>query len=556
DASGSSSGANISFTWTTSDGHFLSGQNSLMPVVDAPGTYLLTVVNTANTCSSSTTVTVTLDTILPIADAGQDVTLNCNFPQLNLDGTGSSTGSNFDYQWTLQDGNIVSGDTTLTPLVDEAGTYILTVTNTQNHCLATDTADAFENFTPPIAEAGEMKQLTCKNHEVALDGTASSTGANFIYDWTFQPLPGGVPPGIISGDSTLTPTVNENGFFHLVVTDTSNGCTAHDSVLVSLFANFPFLQIQPPPGQLTCAVTQIQLQAIASQGGQYLYEWQFDSLGVAVGGGGLVSGSTTLNPTVNAPGAYILTVTDSLSGCTTVDAVFVLENSTPPVADAGAPFSLSCAIANATINGMGSSFGAGITYLWTTPNGFITSGATTRTPGISAPGTYYLNVFDANTGCSSKDTIVIGQDGNAPISNAGANMALTCLATTVTLNGTGSSQGAQYSYLWSTQDGHIVSGGNTLNPVVDEPGTYLLMVTNTTNNCMTAATTQVVNFTQAPSTDAGTADTLTCFVPSQTLHGIAFGSGNIGYQWTTATGTILAGATTPTPIVAAEGTYI
>ncbi|MDG1297711.1 MAG: choice-of-anchor A family protein, partial [Saprospiraceae bacterium] len=75
----------------------------------------------------------------PTADAGSNGTIDCENSSVTLDGSGSSTGSGITYLWTTNDGNIVSGETTLTPVVDAGGTYELTVTdgNCQNSASVT-----------------------------------------------------------------------------------------------------------------------------------------------------------------------------------------------------------------------------------------------------------------------------------------------------------------------------------------------------------------------------------------------------------------------------------
>ncbi len=60
---------------------------------------------------------------------------------------------------------------------------------------------------------------------------------------------------------------------------------------------------------------------------------------------------------------------------------------------------------------------------------------------------------------------------------------MTCTLTSFALNGNGSSTGNEFSYLWTTPDGNILSGLNTLDPVIDEPGTYTIEVLNVDNGC-------------------------------------------------------------------------
>ncbi|MCV9934331.1 hypothetical protein OIU80_18790, partial [Flavobacterium sp. LS1R47] len=80
------------------------------------------------TCQTNTAPICTI----PVAKVITTATINCSSPSVTLDGTGSTTGAGIDYQWTTTDGTIVSGATTLNPIVSSAGTYNLMVTNTSN----------------------------------------------------------------------------------------------------------------------------------------------------------------------------------------------------------------------------------------------------------------------------------------------------------------------------------------------------------------------------------------------------------------------------------------
>lgn len=544
DGNGSSGGAGISINWTTVGGNFISGQNTLTPVVNASGTYTLTLLNQNNNCSASTSVTVGQDTIAPIADAGAGAVLNCFAQTATLDGSGSSQGGNFTYLWT--GGNIITGETTLSPNVSAGGIYLLIVTNTLNHCTATDAATVTDDSATPIAEAGEAAVLTCDEPTATLDGSASSKGADFTYSWSFVPASGGGTGGILSGETTLSPEVNGNGLYLLTVTDTTNGCTASDSVAVSVFADFPFVQIQPA-SVLTCAVPEIQLTAQVSSGPGFNYVWTTPD-------GNIVSGDNTTTATVNAPGTYLLTVTNAINGCSSFDVVVVDEDVELPVANAGGPFELSCTVLTAMLDGTQSSSGPGFSALWSTSNGSFQSGIGTLTPTINAPGTYTLTVVNLQNGCSATDQVVVGQDANAPVANAGSTQTLTCTVTSVTLDGSNSSIGPGITYQWTTQGGFIVSGANTLTPMVNAPGVYLLTVFDSNNNCQSAGSVVVQDFTEAPEVSVSDAQ-LGCLSPAVNLQGSAVGSGTFSYLWTTANGNILSGETTPSPLVNAQGTY-
>ncbi|MFM8373550.1 MAG: hypothetical protein ACKOCO_14300, partial [Bacteroidota bacterium] len=136
---GSGSGApGLTYSWTTTNGSFVTATNIPNPVVDQPGVYTLVVTNPVNGCTGSSSVTINQAPNLPVAAIAAAPSLTCDRISLNLNATGSSTGGNFIYQWTASNGgNILNGSGTLTPLVDEPGTYTLLVTDLSNQCTKT-----------------------------------------------------------------------------------------------------------------------------------------------------------------------------------------------------------------------------------------------------------------------------------------------------------------------------------------------------------------------------------------------------------------------------------
>ncbi len=86
-------------------------------------------------------------------------------------------------------------------------------------------------------------------------------------------------------------------------------------------------------------------------------------------------------------------------------------------------------------------------------------------------------------GCSTADTVEVTVNTTLPVAEAGPDLELTCANPSLTANAGNSSQGEEYTYQWTTTDGHIVSGANTLTPELSAPGTYQLEIINTTNGC-------------------------------------------------------------------------
>ena len=81
------------------------------------------------------------------------------------------------------------------------------------------------------------------------------------------------------------------------------------------------------------------------------------------------------------------------------------------------------------------------------------------------------------------------------------NAELDCTNTTRTLDATGSSSGAGYSIVW-TGPGVLADGNeNTIRPTVDQPGVYVMTITNTQTGCINSTSVTVTENTDHP-TDA------------------------------------------------------
>jgi gliding motility-associated-like protein len=129
-----------------------------------------------------------------LAKGGGNRELNCVNPFLILNGGNSSTGNIFNYQWTTDTGNIISGENTLFPQVDLAGNYFLSVSNEENGCVSRDTIQVILNDKVPESAQFALKQ-PCFGEEF---GTL-----------TIENIQGGNPPYLFSfDDSTFTSLVN------------------------------------------------------------------------------------------------------------------------------------------------------------------------------------------------------------------------------------------------------------------------------------------------------------------------------------------------------------
>src|SRR6185295_18941860 len=94
------------------DYHWSNGQTGETVIGLNPGTY--TVSCTDEGGCTKTLATVVPGAVYPVASIAAPPTLTCTQPSIQLNGTASSNGPDFGYQWFASNGgHIVSGSTTL-----------------------------------------------------------------------------------------------------------------------------------------------------------------------------------------------------------------------------------------------------------------------------------------------------------------------------------------------------------------------------------------------------------------------------------------------------------
>jgi len=171
------------YKWSTTSGEITSQTNGEDVVVSSAGIYSLTVTNPANNCTNFIDVEVFEDTELPIVEIEEADELNCLITEQSLLADGSSTGSEFDYQWTTTIGQIVSGENTLTPVINAPGFYTLEITNTENECTQLDSIFISENTVQPLAALEIPQDIDCINEVVNISSDLTNTG-NLNILWT------------------------------------------------------------------------------------------------------------------------------------------------------------------------------------------------------------------------------------------------------------------------------------------------------------------------------------------------------------------------------------
>ena len=260
------------FQWTNEAGDILS-ENPNLQVIEC-GAYFFTMTSIDVSCPLTIRTDVLCDIEPPISIAAQNF-VDCEM--IDLDGTGSSEGDEFEYTWRNENGEIVS--TELITSVSEPGLYTLTVLDSDNGC----TSETSIMTIDPQFSAELNPTLTCEDFilKVFVEGIGF-----FDYEWSNGEVVN--PTSFPFGDS-----------YAVTITSFATGCE------LVLSGDVP---AGPEPITTTSNIVNAPDTNIGSidqtvSGGTppYTFEWS--------------NGETTEDIEGLFPGDYTVTITDA-NGCT------------------------------------------------------------------------------------------------------------------------------------------------------------------------------------------------------------------------------------------------
>ncbi len=171
-------------------------------------------------------------------------------------------------------------------------------------------------------------------------------------------------------------------------------------------------------------------------------------------------------------------------------------------------------------------------------------------------GIYTARVTDDNGCIRDIDTELVPADG-MPTINIVSGRPISCVDFNSNLDASLSTQGDSITFNWQTQDGNFETGENTLQPTVDVPAVYQLILTNTNNNCTNAGFAEIADGRVFPAILPIEDKEFFCrfsdisFTPTvSNLSDI-----NPSYNWSTTDGNIVNGRNSSTVGVNQPGTY-
>lgn len=420
----------------------------------------------------------------PTVNAGVNQSINTSSTSVtatasDVDGTISS------YAWsqvgtTPNTATIVSptsATTSITGLIGGVYTFNVTVTDDDGATASDQVQITVQSNNAPVANAGANQVITSPTSSVTVNGSGSTDDIGitaYLWAQVGGPITATIasPTSVSTGISGLTTAGTYT--FRLRVTDASGLFTTDDMTVTVNSGNNPPIANAGPNVTVTLPVTNFSTilldGSLSSDPGGAISTYSWTQVG---GSTVTITAPTNVSTFINnvtVAGNYVfrLTVTDN-QGLTNFDDVQVNVNPTTPlapVANAGADQTITAPASSVTVNSSASTDDVAIvSRLWTKtsgPSSFSIASPTSISTSITllVPGvyTFRITVTDGSslTDFDEVTITVLSAANNAPIANAGLNQSITLPTSSVTVNGSGSTDDvAITAYLWTQVSGPV-----------------------------------------------------------------------------------------------------
>lgn len=501
--SGSASSKASWYSWESSDGYVRPAPGYTDAVAHAPGTYILTARN-RNGCIDYDTVLVTRTSDMPISYAGDTIIRFCQDRYAELDGGKSSLGPNYIYEWFGVGAAIDEGKYSIKAKTNTPAKYYLKVTDTLRNCSSISSVWVVDDKQNPIVVIpGATRYLNCEKDTVQLEALAKPDG--LLFEWALW----GGKGHIVSGQNTSTIVADQPGSYIVKVTNPLNGCTSTHFMGADTFYMQPSAYAGKDVAVGCDGDVSVTLTAnLPTHSFTHLY-W-YNSTGVH------------LNPfldrsvTVNQSGLYILKAINTVGGCYDLDTVYLFGDDLLKQIKVSED-TLTCLLKEVTLDGSLSIASGGVQYNWFTQNGHFVEVSTTSNIKVDSTGTYRLVVKTG--GCSDTAYVQIFSNYKKPFIELPSPNFLPCNPPSLFLKGKVPT-GRNYIYKWNTQNGQIVTGGQSGVVTVSKAGIYSLTLTDAQNGC-TDTFGVIVDTIAQPVLDFVVSDAICHGTPTGTVEGLA-----------------------------------
>lgn len=371
-------------------GNAVSGGN-FNPALAGIGTHTVGyTTQNANGCRDTVLRSITVNA-LPAASISQGAT--AAFCQGSSAVLSANTGTGLSYQW-LHNGLLLSGQTTSSLVVNQAGSYRVVVANASGCRDSSTVTVVTENALPNSTVTPAGSTTFCQGGSVVLNGVTSP-------DRSFRWLLNGSP---VSGNLSPSLTATVSGAYRLIVTNAVTGCFDTSAAVTVTVNPTPAAQLSPVGSLTRCVGDSVTLNATAGAG--FIYVWLLN--------GSVLPGSTQSTVRVATAGSYRVLITNGTTGCFDTSAAVNVVIVPLPTATVSAAGSTTLCEGNTVV--LNANTGTGLSYRWLR-NGVAITGQTSASLTASLAGNYRVVVTNA-TGCfdtSAALTVTVNPKPAAPV---------------------------------------------------------------------------------------------------------------------------------------------
>jgi gliding motility-associated-like protein len=512
-------GDSLTVSWKTANGGLLSsGQEKLdTPTVTFGGTYIVTVKNTKNFCSSTDTVVVTNNVLKPVVSVGNDIETGCKGEAVTLKATAQPHPNTLDYLWETLGGAFLGLNQTVQ--VNQLGTYKVLVRDLTSGCSTQDTVNVIPNADFARFTLADTTSWTCLETKATLNTLFLSQRDKFSIQWTATN--GGIlPPG---QDTMQKPKVEKIGTYTLKTTNLVTGCVLTDSTLLQDIRELVQADIVKYGDTLTCKDPKMLLDGVADTENKDLqFSWYLNGNQVA---------KDTLSIEAKAGGLFSFKAKNKISFCEGIDSVNIISQLDSPKINLIADPKITCRFPQGNIS-VSVSPVADYTYNWLTLDGTIASGFDSPTPKVATVGTYVLQVKNKVTLCEGGIDVVVGIDKLAPEAKIIFNETqITCARDSLELRAmTTNNNAARDVYAWQDAKGDPLRLDSNLIYKVKAAGTYQLIATNNLTGCKATDSIVITENKRLPDAFVILSGPITCNNPIVEISGQNGSSVGSDYQ--------------------------
>lgn len=297
------------------------GPNPNQNGITVPGTWVVYVRDQTNLCVTTQSVSIIQNTVAPNVDYIQPLSiLSCRNPSMVLNGI--SVNSNVVITWTVPaiPSNSVNPTSNTTVNINPAvasssanitsiGFFTVGAVDNNNLCKSTKTLQVLQDLRLPIFTISALSNsiITCANLDVLITPITTTVLAGALVPQYFWYPPVG------SGSASTSFNSTAPGIHTCVATSITNGCTTSATYNVAKDVTAPAVGVAPN-FTLDCSSnpTVSVFPSITGTTTGFTYSW------TVIPAGAITSNLTSSLLTTNKTGSYTILVTNSLTGCFTI----------------------------------------------------------------------------------------------------------------------------------------------------------------------------------------------------------------------------------------------